>query len=152
MNKQSPLVKLHNWVGWRNAHRSLFRRKSMTFFSPIDSHALQLLIGNTKSHYITRMAPSRALYQCTTSLRGSQAPRLLAACRIRNKPSSPPATHPVPHMNVSPSLSGPLAACRRMHSQAGHASQPPDYLSESELEIFNKIKAELDPVRLEVHM
>lgn len=37
-----------------------------------------------------------------------------------------------------------------MYSQAGNAPQPPDYLSESELEIFNKIKAELDPIRLEV--
>lgn len=39
-----------------------------------------------------------------------------------------------------------------MYSQAGNAPQPPDYLSEGELEIFNKIKAELDPTRLEVHI
>lgn len=37
-----------------------------------------------------------------------------------------------------------------MYSQAGNVPQPPDYLSEGELEIFNKIKAELDPIRLEV--
>jgi hypothetical protein len=55
-------------------------------------------------------------------------------------------------MNISPRSSGPLAACRKMYSQAGNAPQPPDYLSEGELEIFNKIKAELDPTRLEVHI
>jgi len=96
------------------------------------------------------MAPSQALHQCTTSFRRSQAPRLLAACRKRNKPSSPLTIHHVPHMNTSLGLPSPLAACMRMYSQASSTPQPPDYLSEGELEIFNKIKAELDPIRLEV--
>jgi len=53
-------------------------------------------------------------------------------------------------MNTSLGLPSPLAACMRMYSQASSTPQPPDYLSEGELEIFNKIKAELDPIRLEV--
>ncbi|KAL1643867.1 hypothetical protein SLS58_004540 [Diplodia intermedia] len=32
----------------------------------------------------------------------------------------------------------------------GAAPEPPDYLSEGELHVFNKIKDSLDPVRLEV--
>lgn len=37
-----------------------------------------------------------------------------------------------------------------MYSQPSSSPEPPDYLSEGELEVFNKIKVELDPVRLEV--
>jgi len=50
------------------------------------------------------------------------------------------------------------AHSRRPYSQAAGSSgdssssalDPPDYLSEGELHVFNKIKAELDPVNLEV--
>lgn len=35
-------------------------------------------------------------------------------------------------------------------STAAAAPEPPDYLSEGELHVFNKIKDNLDPVRLEV--
>ncbi|KAF4313719.1 bola-like protein [Botryosphaeria dothidea] len=42
------------------------------------------------------------------------------------------------------------AAARRAMSTAAAAPEPPDYLSEGELHVFNKIKDNLDPVRLEV--
>jgi hypothetical protein len=35
---------------------------------------------------------------------------------------------------------------------AADAVEPPDYLNEKELHVFNKIKAELEPVRLEVRV
>ncbi|KAF2497328.1 bola-like protein, partial [Lophium mytilinum] len=35
-------------------------------------------------------------------------------------------------------------------SSTSSAVEPPDYLSEGELAVFNKIKAEFDPVNLEV--
>lgn len=42
--------------------------------------------------------------------------------------------------------------CTRSYSQSTAASpEPPDYLNEAELHVFNKIKAELEPVKLEVH-
>lgn len=41
--------------------------------------------------------------------------------------------------------------CTRPYSQlAGATPHPPDYLNDAELHIFNKIKAELDPAKLEV--
>ncbi|KAF2477504.1 bola-like protein, partial [Lindgomyces ingoldianus] len=39
---------------------------------------------------------------------------------------------------------------RRSSSQKSATPDPPDYLSEGELHVFNKIKAELDPVKLKV--
>jgi|TARA_R110002003_G_scaffold274_2_gene18009 hypothetical protein len=39
----------------------------------------------------------------------------------------------------------------RSYSQtAAAAPEPPEYLNEAELHIFNKIKTELEPVKLEV--
>ncbi|KAL1796611.1 hypothetical protein ACET3X_005151 [Alternaria dauci] len=41
--------------------------------------------------------------------------------------------------------------CTRSYSQStGAAPEAPDYLNEAELYVFNKIKAELEPVKLEV--
>ncbi|KNG46428.1 bola-like protein [Stemphylium lycopersici] len=47
-----------------------------------------------------------------------------------------------------PQLSKP---CTRLYSQSASATpQAPDYLNEAELHVFNKIKAELEPAKLEV--
>ncbi|KAI4945311.1 hypothetical protein J4E86_009198 [Alternaria arbusti] len=41
--------------------------------------------------------------------------------------------------------------CTRSYSQSASAApEAPDYLNEAELHVFNKIKAELEPVKLEV--
>ncbi|OCK82890.1 bola-like protein [Lepidopterella palustris CBS 459.81] len=98
------------------------------------------------------MAPSRALLRCAAPLKLRQAPRLLAACRIRNKLSSPLAisSAPLTVSSLGSSRHSAPPAHRRMYSQPSSSPEPPDYLSEGELEVFNKIKVELDPVRLEV--
>jgi hypothetical protein len=44
-----------------------------------------------------------------------------------------------------------VALCTRSYSQSASSSpEAPDYLNEAELHVFNKIKAELEPVKLEV--
>jgi hypothetical protein len=43
------------------------------------------------------------------------------------------------------------APCTRLYSQSASAApEAPDYLNEAELHVFNKIMAELEPVKLEV--
>jgi hypothetical protein len=43
------------------------------------------------------------------------------------------------------------APCARLYAQSASAApEAPDYLNEAELHVFNKIKAELEPVKLEV--
>jgi hypothetical protein len=42
------------------------------------------------------------------------------------------------------------ATARSYSAQASSAPEPPDFLNEAELHIFNKIKGELEPVKLEV--
>jgi hypothetical protein len=44
----------------------------------------------------------------------------------------------------------PSFPARSYSQEAGAAPEPPEFLSEGELHIFNKIKAELEPVKLEV--
>lgn len=51
---------------------------------------------------------------------------------------------PISQQRQSRSYSSPSA------DSGPDAVQPPDYLNEKELHVFNKIKAELEPVRLEV--
>ncbi|KAH8704567.1 bola protein [Phaeosphaeriaceae sp. PMI808] len=64
---------------------------------------------------------------------------------------SPPAVRPqcsAPVSVLKPCLSHQV---RRAYSQQGGASpEPPDYLNDAELHVFNKIKATLEPVKLEV--
>lgn len=92
------------------------------------------------------MAPSRALL-VVAQLRPS--PRLLPATR-RAISSCAQAHRP----RLSPALlSGPTRAFPALSSRRAYATaapEPPDYLNEAELHIFNKIKAELQPVTLEV--
>ncbi|KAF2448185.1 bola-like protein [Karstenula rhodostoma CBS 690.94] len=92
------------------------------------------------------MAPSRALL-VVAQLRPS--PRLLPA--TRRTISSCAQAH---RSRLSPALlSGPTRAFPALSSRRAYATaapEPPDYLNEAELHIFNKIKAELQPVKLEV--
>ncbi|KAF2803663.1 bola-like protein [Mytilinidion resinicola] len=100
------------------------------------------------------MAPSRALQRSAASLlRTNRAPRLLAACRTRA--AQPSQASPLLAVRPPPLASAHSAASRRPYSQEAASSsssavEPPDYLSEGELAVFNKIKAEFDPVNLEV--
>ncbi|EUC29818.1 hypothetical protein COCCADRAFT_105549 [Bipolaris zeicola 26-R-13] len=44
-----------------------------------------------------------------------------------------------------------LCICKRAYSQSASTTlQAPDYLNEAELHVFNKLKSELEPVKLEV--
>ncbi|KAH9868009.1 hypothetical protein IAQ61_007316 [Plenodomus lingam] len=99
------------------------------------------------------MAPSRAaaLVRITSAL--AQPPvhtafRMLLSTCTRQTPRlhgvSAPIPRPARHLCL-PTM------CTRAYSQpAGAALEPPDYLNEAELQVFNKIKAKLEPVRLEV--
>lgn len=42
------------------------------------------------------------------------------------------------------------ASTRSYSAQASGAPEPPDFLNEAELHVFNKIKGELEPTKLEV--
>jgi hypothetical protein len=97
------------------------------------------------------MAPSRALF-CRISARTTSAARhtpsylrptsrLLSTSVVRQPCSS---RLPVLHSHSV------LPIIRAYSAQAADAPQPPDYLNEAELHIFNKIKGELEPVKLEV--
>ncbi|KAF2795596.1 bola-like protein [Melanomma pulvis-pyrius CBS 109.77] len=94
------------------------------------------------------MAPSRALARSAASAFVRPPPRatlrlLFMARRISCLAAvRPTALQPGPLRN-SPAT----ATSTRSYSQA---PEPPDYLNEAELHIFNKIKAELAPVKLEV--
>ncbi|KAF2714773.1 bola-like protein [Pleomassaria siparia CBS 279.74] len=106
------------------------------------------------------MAPSRALVRFATSAQHRSTPHLLSpACRMRIYTSRRPISalafvcrntraslHPGP-LRHSPAFATP----RRSYSQIGAtAPEPPDYLNEKELHIFNKLKTELQPVQLTV--
>jgi hypothetical protein len=101
------------------------------------------------------MAPSRALF-CRMTSAARHTPlflrptsRLLSTSSVARSPCSTrtsvvrspllPAHHALP--------------TARAYSQAAPAApEPPDYLNEAELHIFNKIKGELEPVKLEVRL
>lgn len=92
------------------------------------------------------MAPSRALF-VAAHLRSS--PRLLPAA-----PRTIRTCAQAHRLRLRPALfSGPTRAFPALSSRRGYATEapePPDYLNEAELHIFNKIKTELQPVKLEV--
>lgn len=49
-----------------------------------------------------------------------------------------------------PRLRITYAPTRAYSAQASGAPEPPDFLNEAELHIFNKIRGELEPTKLEV--
>lgn len=94
------------------------------------------------------MAPSRALL-LFTRLRAS--PRALPS--PRRTLTSTTLTHRSPfHPSLSPSPRTRPAFSPSSRGYATSTPDPPDYLNEAELHIFNKIKAELQPVNLEVRL
>ncbi|KAB2569006.1 Altered inheritance of mitochondria protein 1 [Lasiodiplodia theobromae] len=103
------------------------------------------------------MAPSRAASRIAASAALSTR-RCAAAAASAHTPLMRSYTqllfsHKAPTPRPAPARAaafapGPAAARRCMSSSA--APEPPDYLSEGELHVFNKIKDNLDPVRLEV--
>ncbi|KAF2196879.1 bola-like protein [Delitschia confertaspora ATCC 74209] len=96
------------------------------------------------------MAPSRALSRCAALLRLRTTPRPVVRCRISNQ-STPLSTYSRPFTRSVSASSQCFAVQRRLYSsQESSGPAPPDYLSEGELHVFNKIKAELEPVDLEV--
>src|SRR4051812_45801149 len=101
------------------------------------------------------MAPSRALLRCMTSASAQlhTPSRLRSASRLLSTLVIRPQCSTRSHTPQSSQLQHTRSAvpCIRSYSQAaGAAPEPPDYLNEAELHIFNKIRGELDPVKLEV--
>ncbi|KAH7408515.1 bola protein [Phaeosphaeria sp. MPI-PUGE-AT-0046c] len=101
------------------------------------------------------MAPSRALLRRITSAsiksythtllrptarcHSTSVVRPQCSTRLATPTSKPVrCTHPA------------LSSIRSYSQPASSAPEPPDYLNEAELHIFNKITGELDPVKLEV--
>ncbi|TKA65277.1 hypothetical protein B0A49_11120 [Cryomyces minteri] len=74
-----------------------------------------------------------------------QAPRLLSASR------TPCATTRTRYTIPARGTASPWISSRWSSTEAPSAPEAPDYLNESELKIFNKLKQELSPSRLEVH-
>ncbi|KAF1354351.1 bola-like protein [Lizonia empirigonia] len=96
------------------------------------------------------MAPSRAiLIRRITSACAQPQIRIRASKRLPS--TSAAATRPqCMQATVSPRLQTPYAAARSYSAQADGAPEPPDFLNEAELHVFNKIKGELVPTKLEV--
>ncbi|KAF2015393.1 bola-like protein [Aaosphaeria arxii CBS 175.79] len=105
------------------------------------------------------MAPSRALLRCVATVRTRPSPhRLLTTFSARNQYIRPATILHTAH-SAAPLRTSTQLHLRRAYSQSqpepqsepqSNTLEPPDYLSEGELHIFNKIKAELEPVKLEV--
>ncbi|KAH7117875.1 bola protein [Dendryphion nanum] len=98
------------------------------------------------------MAPSRALLRCIASAQRRPAPHLLPlTIRMRTQSCCTLSSRSSPLVGLHTATPRHIPI-RRSYSQSQHPPppEPPDYLSEGELHIFNKIKAELAPVRLEV--
>jgi hypothetical protein len=115
------------------------------------------------------MAPSRALKRFATSAPQAQAQlsqplhtmRNIRSAYVRTCNHRPLSTLPARTQTTFQARSWAQRASpirhnlRRPYSSQSadntpDAVQPPDYLNEKELHVFNKIKAELEPVRLEV--
>lgn len=95
------------------------------------------------------MAPSRALF----------IRRIASACaqpqtsmRAGARPISTPAAFRPSciHPTASLTFRATHAPARSYSAQASGAPEPPDFLNEAELHIFNKIRGELEPTKLEV--
>ncbi|KAI5246520.1 hypothetical protein E4T43_02600 [Aureobasidium subglaciale] len=101
------------------------------------------------------MAPSRAVFRSVSTalaaLRSSApATRTLASSASRQlhhlSLPRPAATHTLPTFATSP----PPRRWNSSEAAGESAVEAPDYLDEKELHIFTKLKAELDPTKLEV--
>ncbi|KAF1917443.1 bola protein [Ampelomyces quisqualis] len=96
------------------------------------------------------MAPSRALLRCMTSAPTHlhTASRALSTSVVRHpqRSTQPSALRPALSRHTPPATH-----CTRTYSQPPRATpEPPAHLNEAELHIFNKIREQLDPAKLEV--
>jgi hypothetical protein len=103
-------------------------------------------VASTAPTSIT-MAPSRALFRLAFATRTRPSPLLLSASAPKTQLSRTPPTLQRGRIHQS---SSSFASARSYSQEAGAAPEPPDYLNDAELHIFNKVKGELDPVKLEV--
>ncbi|KAH7061085.1 bola protein [Macrophomina phaseolina] len=101
------------------------------------------------------MAPSRAAVSRIAAFAARSTRRCASAASARAPVRLTPSYHassllaPPAPARAPVSLRQCVPAARRAMSIAA-APEPPDYLSEGELHVFNKIKDNLVPVRLEV--
>ena len=96
------------------------------------------------------MAPSRATlirriaFACIQpQIRMRAGARLLSTSAAAIRPQCIFAT-------VSPRIQITHASTRAYSAQVSGAPEPPDFLNEAELHVFNKIRRELEPTKLEV--
>lgn len=101
------------------------------------------------------MAPSRAVSRFAANLLSTRRCAAVAAAHAR--PMSLTRSyaqllfpHPRPALLSSAVSLQQCPAAARRNMSATAAPEPPDFLSEGELHVFNKIKDKLEPVRLEV--
>ncbi|RMZ67873.1 Altered inheritance of mitochondria 1 [Pyrenophora seminiperda CCB06] len=101
---------------------------------------------------------------CTATMAPSRAFLLRRIASVARTPFSPlgvrlittsfrrPSTRQLPVLQPSLSKQSQSSIhCMRPYSQSANPTpQAPDYLNEAELHVFNKIQAELEPVKLEV--
>jgi hypothetical protein len=122
------------------------------------AHLTKHLTHNQQSINLV-MAPSRALLRriISTCTRANTRPistptsRALSIHTIgaQQKHSHRSALRPT---SIRHTALRTTQCARTYSSPAAAAPEPPDYLNEAELHIFNKIKGELEPVKLEVCM
>ena len=101
------------------------------------------------------MAPSRAFLRriasASTPPHIRPTPRHLSTSTVRLPKCSVRLLPQQEHLSSRTSY--PARTCVRSYSQQSSvAPEPPDYLNEAELHIFNKIKGELEPAKLEVRI
>jgi hypothetical protein len=120
-------------------------------------HMLSCLTRQQFSHSPPQdtMAPSRALLRraafAACAVQHRPTPHLvLTAYQIGNSALSIHSGPFIRATGLQTRATPPPSPIRRTYSQHSKPPDPPDYLSEGEIHVFNKIKAELDPVKLEV--
>lgn len=101
---------------------------------------------------ILSMAPSRALLLRRISS-AATTPHLRPTSRLLATSAAPvQRTRRISALWSSPVQQPQVCrSCTRAYSQSASTTpQPPDYLNEAELHVFNKIRSELEPMKLEV--
>lgn len=97
------------------------------------------------------MAPSRALLRRVTT--ACMRLHTTATSRLTYIATATPLqrrTILTPRLALTRCAYLPATSTRSYSQPSNSAPEPPDYLNEAELHIFNKIKGELEPVKLEV--
>ncbi|KAF2270265.1 bola-like protein [Lojkania enalia] len=99
------------------------------------------------------MAPSRALFRYRSIAQRRPSPRLLSpVCHVQYQQTAHLTYHSVllTALSLGPSRCSSLITKRWYSQRNTTPPEPPDYLNEAELNVFHKIRTELDPVKLEV--